>query len=78
MFAVVVSSLIAVVYIGRVVEVAYFRAPSAAVLGASDPPLSMLLPMLATAAATIYFGLDTRMTVGTAAAAARMLLGGGQ
>ena len=39
-------------------------------------PASMLAPMLVLAAATIYFGLDTRATVDVSAAAANLLLGG--
>ncbi len=75
-FLIVASSLIAVVYIGRVVEVAYFREPSAAVSEASDPPWSMLSPLLFLAAATVYLGLDTRLTAGVAASVADALLGG--
>jgi multicomponent Na+:H+ antiporter subunit D len=36
----------------------------------------MMLPILALAAATIYFGFDTNLTANIAAAAAKMLLGG--
>ncbi len=75
-FLIVASSLIAVVYIGRVVEVVWFRPPSAALKHAADPPLSMLLPILVLAAATIYFGFDTELTANVAATAAKMLLGG--
>jgi multicomponent Na+:H+ antiporter subunit D len=73
---IVVSSLIALVYIGRVVEVVWFRPTSSALRQAADPPPSMMLPILALAAATIYFGFDTNLTANIAAAAAKMLLGG--
>jgi multicomponent Na+:H+ antiporter subunit D len=76
LFLIVLSSLIAVVYIGRVVEVAYFREGSGRAAEAKEPPLSMLVPTLVLAAATIYFGIDTRATVDIAAAAANMLLVG--
>jgi len=76
-FLIVGSSLLALVYIGRVVEVVWFRDTGAAAAEASDPPLSMLLPTLLTAAAVVYFGLDTRLTAGIAAKAAALLLGGG-
>jgi multicomponent Na+:H+ antiporter subunit D len=72
----VASSLISVLYIGRVIEMAWFRPPAAALAQAKDPPLSMLAPMLLLAAATVYFGIDTRLTAGIAAEAARFLLGG--
>lgn len=72
----VASSLIAVVYIGRVIEVAYFRPTSPLAAKASDPPLNMLLSIVALAAATLYFGIFTEWSAGSGATAARMLLGG--
>jgi multicomponent Na+:H+ antiporter subunit D len=75
-FLILGSSLIAVVYVGRVVEAAWFREPSEAVAKASDPPLSMLLPILLLAAATIYFGINTEASAGLARLAAEALLGG--
>ena len=72
---IVASSLIAVVYIGRVVEVAWFREPSPLVAKASDPPLTMLIPLLALAVATVWFGIDTQWTASIAGKAAAMLLG---
>jgi multicomponent Na+:H+ antiporter subunit D len=72
----VASSLISVLYIGRVIETAWFRPAAAQLAGAKDPPLSMLVPMLLLAAATVYFGIDTRLTSGIAGEAARFLLGG--
>ncbi len=75
-FLLVASSLISVLYVGRVLEAVWFRPPSAKAAEATDPPLSMLLPLLALAAATVCFGIDTRLTVGIAEAAASFLLGG--
>ncbi len=75
-FLIVASSLIAVLYIGRFVEVAYFREPSEACESAYEPPTSMLIPILVLSAATVYFGIDTRATADIAAIAARFLLGG--
>jgi multicomponent Na+:H+ antiporter subunit D len=73
---IVASSLIALAYIGRVVEVVWFRPTAAALNKAADPPPSMLLPVLVLAAATVYFGFDTRLTAGVAGTAAQVLLGG--
>lgn len=70
------SSLLAVAYIGRVAEVAWFRPESALAEKASDPPWSMLLPLLLLAVATVWLGFDTRWTAGIAADAAAMVLGG--
>jgi multicomponent Na+:H+ antiporter subunit D len=75
-FLILASSMLAVVYIGRVVEVAWFREPSALAKKAKDPPLSMLLPVLALAFAAVYFGFDTQASAGIAAQAAHALLGG--
>ncbi|MEW5965279.1 MAG: monovalent cation/H+ antiporter subunit D family protein [Pseudomonadota bacterium] len=75
-FLIVASSLISVVYMGRIIEVAYFREPGPEVAEARDPPLSMLVPILVLAAATIYFGIDVRLTSDVAAAVASSLLGG--
>ena len=75
-FLIVASSLIALVYVGRVLEVAWLREPSALIADANDPPLSMLLPLILLAAATIYFGFDTEWTAGIANTAAKGLLGG--
>jgi len=75
-FLIVASSLIALVYIGRIVEVAYFRPVSDAVACAKDPPLMMLVPILTLAFASIYFGIDTQLSAGVASRIAEMLLGG--
>ncbi len=72
---IVVSSLIAVVYVWRVVEVAYFSpVPEGRVR--QEAPLSMLIPMWVLVAANIYFGIDTDITIRLASLAAEALLGG--
>jgi multicomponent Na+:H+ antiporter subunit D len=75
-FLIVASSLVALVYVGRVLEVAWLREPPKAMADVRDPPPSMLLPLLVLAAATIYFGIDTEWSAGIAARAAEVLLGG--
>ena len=75
-FAIMISSLLAVIYVGRVVEVAWFKDPSGATLEARDPPPAMLVPILIFCAASIYFGIDTTLTAGIASQAAELLLGG--
>ena len=71
---VLVGSLMAVVYIWKVVEVAYF--------GTADPdqeireaPLGLLIPTWALVLACFYFGIDASMTAGVATQAAESLLG---
>jgi multicomponent Na+:H+ antiporter subunit D len=75
-FLVVASSLIALLYVGRVVEVAFFRAPKGPVVDAREAPVELLIGTWLLAGAVIYFGLDTDLTAGFAADAAAMLLGG--
>lgn len=75
-FAIVLSSLLAMVYVWRFVEAAYFSEPSAAVAKLKEAPLEMLIPAWLMIAACIYFGLDTALTVGSAAQAAATLLQG--
>jgi multicomponent Na+:H+ antiporter subunit D len=74
--AIMASSLLALVYVGRLLEIAWLREPSPEIAHAKDPPLSMLLPLLALAAATVYFGIDTDLTAGIASDVAKSLLGG--
>ncbi len=74
--AIVLSSLLAVVYVWRFVEAAYFRAPPE---GATrrEAPLGMLLPAWLLVVATFWFGIDTSLTLDSALDAARHLVGRG-
>ena len=71
--AILLSSLLAVAYIWRVVEVAWFREPATPVVRPS--PISLLAPAWILLLGTLYFGVHTSFTVGTASSVARMLLG---
>lgn len=75
-FLIVASSLIALVYVGRVVEAAWFREPTKALAGAKEAPLEMLAPIWIMAFASVYFGIDTEFTAGLAGKAAATLLAG--
>ncbi len=71
---VLVSSLLAVIYIWRVVEVAYFKpAPEGQIV--REAPLALLIPTWTLALANLYFGLDTSLNAGVARLAAQSLLG---
>ena len=75
---VVIGSLLALIYTLRVIEAAYFQ-PSPDDAGeVREAPLAMLAPLMALAAACLYFGIDTGLTVGVAKIAALGLLGGYQ
>lgn len=67
------SSLLAVIYIWRVVEVMYFRTPGDRA-PSGDAPASMLWPMWVLVAAAVYFGIDATTTLDIAAAAAQALV----
>ncbi|MHC8509701.1 MAG: monovalent cation/H+ antiporter subunit D family protein [Rhodospirillales bacterium] len=74
--AVPLSSLLAIVYVWRVVEVAYFQEPKAENAAVTEAPVMMLAAMGVTAAAVIWFGANAASTVAAAQQAAAQLLGG--
>jgi len=69
-----ISSLIAVIYIGRVLEHAYFRPRPAGAPAVGEAPLALLLPTWVLALANIYFGIETSLSAGLAGEAAISLL----
>lgn len=75
MAVIVTSGLLALIYVWRLVELAYFRAPAPAVQGVGEVPLGMLAPLLVLAAINLIFGIDGTMTSGLALDAARALMG---
>jgi multicomponent Na+:H+ antiporter subunit D len=70
------SSLLAVVYVWRVVETLFFSEPSATAATATEAPLRMLIPTYILIGATLVFGVWTPYSAGIAHAAALALLGG--
>ncbi|MDO7554602.1 MAG: monovalent cation/H+ antiporter subunit D family protein [Oceanospirillaceae bacterium] len=75
---VLLGSLLAVVYVWRIVETAYFKAPLAPIAGkeqVKEAPMAFLLPVWMLVSANVYFGLDTRLSVEIATAAAQSLFG---
>jgi len=71
--AIVASSLLAVAYVWRFVEVAYFREPAPGLVERGEAPAALLIPAYVLVAATIWFGFATSFTVGSATRAAIML-----
>ena len=72
--AILASSLLAVAYVWRFVEVAYFREPLAHHKAVGEAQLRLLLPAALLIAATLWLGFDTSFTVGSALDAAEQLL----
>lgn len=66
------GSLLALVYVWRIVEIAYFQANEDGVR--EEAPLALLLPMWVLVVANLYFGIDTRLTIGAAEQAATVLM----
>jgi len=74
---VLVGSLLAVIYMGRVVEAVYFGPSDTPRLeGVREAPPSLLVPTWLLVAANVYFGIDTTLTVGVVDRAARLLMEG--
>jgi multicomponent Na+:H+ antiporter subunit D len=76
---ILMSSLLALVYIGRIIEIVWFREPpeGAPLDGSEWAPLGQLLPTWTLIAATVFFGLNTELTVGVASRCAQLLGAGG-
>lgn len=74
---IVLSSLLAIIYVWRIVEAAYLKPAPENAEPVSEVPLSMLLPLWVMALASIYFGLDATNTLTIALDAADILLNGG-
>lgn len=73
------GSLLAVVYVWKLVEVLYFKVadkPQQGQISATEAPLMMLIPMWVLVLANVYFGFNTELTVGTAEQAVKLLLPG--
>jgi multicomponent Na+:H+ antiporter subunit D len=72
-----VTSLMALVYVGKVLEAAWFGTPLPDSVSehAREAPLGMLLPLWALVLANLWFGVHTTLSVGVARTAAGALLG---
>lgn len=73
---IVASSLLAVIYIWRVIEMAYFRPVPEGAPEVAEAPLSLLIPTWIMVLASLYFGIDASRTFEVAQSAASLLIGG--
>lgn len=73
---VLIGSLLAIAYVWRVVEAAYFKPAPESAGTVTEAPWSMLVPVWLLTGASIYFGIHTSLTLGVARQAAVLLLGG--
>lgn len=73
---IMLSSLLAVIYVWRVVEIMYFRSPAIGSEKQTEAPLSLLVPTYILLGAAFWFGIDATYTGDVAMSAAQTLLGG--
>ncbi|MEM7050951.1 MAG: monovalent cation/H+ antiporter subunit D family protein [Acidobacteriota bacterium] len=74
--AILLSSLLAVIYIWKVIEVAYFRLPQTRTSQAVEAPAVLLLPTWLLIGASLYFGFRATFSADLARQAAEALLQG--
>ena len=67
------GSLLALIYVGKILEALYFQQAGVENTGVSEAPLLLLIPTWALALANVYFGFDTDLSVGVAEKAAQAL-----
>ena len=73
-----VGSLLTLVYVGRIVEVIFFRSPAPGAPRAKEAPVGVLAPLWVLAGLSIWFGIDATLPASLADASAAALLGGGR
>ncbi len=71
---VLLGSILALLYVWRLVETAYFKAPAEVAAAPGEAPLSLLLPLWVLAGANLYFGLSTDLSADLAQQAASLLM----
>ena len=72
---ILLGSLLAVVYVGKVIEALYFKPLADTNKVVTEAPALLLIPTWGLVLANIYFGLDTDLTVGVAEKAVEVLAG---
>ena len=75
-FLIMASSLLALVYVWKLIEVVYFATPDAE-FERREPPLRLLIPTWILAGASIYFGIFSSFAVDVANLAAAQLFAAG-
>jgi multicomponent Na+:H+ antiporter subunit D len=72
---ILIGSLLAVVYVGKLIEALYFKPSTDTEITATEAPMLLLIPAWLLVIANVYFGIDTDLTVGVAKKAAAILGG---
>ena len=71
--AIVVGSLLAVVYVWRVIEAAWFKAPPTEGAATREAPIELLVVIWIAALANLYFGIFTEVPISLSSMAAEGL-----
>lgn len=74
---ILLGSLLALIYVWRLVEAAYFGQAANDAPTVREAPASMMIPLWLLVAANFYFGVETDVSVGIATQAATSLMSGG-
>lgn len=74
-FIILFSSLLAIIYVWRIVEIMYFEEPTDATRNIKEAPITLLLPTWILVFANIYFGINPQFPTEIAGRAAATLLG---
>lgn len=69
------SSLLTIIYIWRIIEIAYFREPREDCKAIKEAPISMLVPLWVMTGMVVYFGIDATYILKIAGSAAKLLMG---
>ncbi len=70
-----IGSLLTLVYVGRIVETMFFRAPTPGAPRAKEAPVGVLAPLWVLAGLSVWFGVDATLPASLADAGAAALLG---
>ncbi len=70
---ILLGSLLAVIYVWKIVEVMFFRPAPETVIEVREAPASLLIPTWVLVIANLYFGFNTELTVDVADTAVRLL-----
>ena len=76
-FLIVASSLLAVIYVWKVVESAYFTASTLDRPTIKEVPIELLIPLWVLVACNFYFGINADLTISIASKVANIFLGSG-
>ena len=72
---ILIGSLLSIIYVWKIIEIAYFRPIPNKSSKIKEAPLSMLIPIWILVGANYYFGIATDFTISSALSAAKELMG---